>query len=617
MNLGIMAKSVCMSVLALFVFVFGQTAGAQEMTLDAPTSVYVGQTFRVTYTFKGNYSDFKPPVWGNAFTIQGPFEQNSFNISMINGQVSRIESHSQAYMCRISAPGVYEIPSASATVNGKIVKTEPQKIEVLAAGAQNARVPQSGNANQGRTNTQNGSSNDASDLLVVAQLSQNEVYQGQPVVLTFKIYSRVTLLNLEDLQFPDLKGFWAKEMDAPKQVPIKVETYNGKEYNAGIIRQYVLYPQKSGELQIDPIKVTALCRVRGEQESFFDSFMGIYSTQERTVLSSPRKLKVNALPAGAPNSFKGAVGKFDLEAQIDKTTPKTNEPISYTLTISGTGNMQLLQKPEPSFPSTVEVFPPKLTENYALRNGAQTGSVSYEYTLIPRVPGKISLPAFEFSYFDPKAHAYKTLQGKAFELDVEADSTQTFTTVSGAVSKEDVQYLGQDIRHIYIGSVVFKPLHEAFVGSILWWVLLALIIALFIVLWFFLRRRQAYLADLVLVRGRRAGGVARKRLKRAKSFMDVDAAQFYIELERAIWGYFSDKLAIELSELSSDGLQIALREQQVPDETIAKLQGVIAQCEYARYAPSSVQDSQEQIYANTLDVFEALERWLKGHTRKK
>lgn len=608
-------RNLCVCLL-LLILSFSQTAWAQEITLNAPQAVYAGQPFRVVFTINGKYSDFKPPVWSSSFAIQGPYEETMRQFNMVNGQTTSSESTSKVYICQITTPGAYEIPAASANVNGKVVKTEPQKIEVLAGGrAGGGAQPQASNPNQGG-NTQGETNDNTSDLLVVIQLSQNEVYQGQPVVATMKIFTRLDLADFENLQFPDFKGFWAKEIETPRQVRFNTEVYNGREYHAGLLRQYALYPQKSGELQIDPLKVTVRYRVRGARQSFFDEFMGTFRTDSRAIESAPRKIKVLPLPAGAPSSFTGAVGKFDIKAKVDNSKLKTNEALSYTLTVTGAGNMQLLQKPELQLPSTVEVFPPKVVENYSLRNGVQTGSVTYEYTLIPRAPGKLQLPAFEFSYFDPQARAYKTSTGQSFEIDVEADSTQNLTTVTGAISKEDIQYLGQDIRHIFVGKISLHPLTLSLVGSFFWWLIFLLFVAIFAALWVILRRRQEYFADLTLVRGRRAGGVARKRLKRAKSYMNVDAAQFYIELERAVWGYFSDKLAIELSDLSSDGLRVALQEQKVPTETIEKIQRVISQCEYARYAPSALQGSQDEIYADTLDAFEELERWLKVRGQK-
>ena len=607
-------RSLCVCLLFLFLSFF-QATWAQEITLNAPQAVYAGQPFRVVFTIYGKYSDFKPPVWSNSFTIQGPYEETMRQFNMVNGQTTSSESTSKVYICQVATPGVYEILAASANVNGKVVKTESHKIEVLAGGrASGGAQPQASNPNQ-RNNAQE-ETNGTSDLLVVIQLSQNEVYQGQPVVATMKIFTRLDLVDFENLQFPDFKGFWAKEIETPRQIRFNTEVYNGREYHAGLLRQYALYPQKSGELQIDPLKVTVQYRVRGARQSFFDEFMGTFRTEARAIESAPRKLKVLPLPAGAPSSFTGAVGKFDIKAKVDNLKLKTNEALSYTLTVTGAGNMQLLQKPELQLPSTVEVFTPKVVENYSLRNGVQTGSVTYEYTLIPRAPGKLQLPAFEFSYFDPQARTYKTSTGQSFEVDVEADSTQNLTTVTGAISKEDVQYLGQDIRHIFVGKISLHTFTPSFVGSFFWWLILLLIVAIFVILWVILRRRQQYFADLTLVRGRRAGGVARKRLKRAKSYMNVDTAKFYIELERAVWGYFSDKLAIELSDLSSDGLRTALQEQEVPTETIEKIQRVISQCEYARYAPSALQGSQDEIYADTLDAFEALERWLKVRGQK-
>ena len=594
--------------LLLLVLLGGEALFAQELSVEAPSAVYAGQPFRVVFTASGKLEEFKPPVWGSLVVVQGPMESTMQQIEMINGRVNRSLRTSLTYICRLNETGGYQLPAASAVVDGTNVKSLTQTIEVMdspqgGGGVNHSTPPATRGGGTAR--------DDDSDLLVAIQLSQNEVYQGQPVVATLKIFTRLDLSSFEDFRFPDFKGFWAKEIETPRQISFQSEVYNGKQYNSGVLRQYVLYPQKSGELEIEPLKAVVQYRVRGARQSFFDEFMGTFQTDTRTLTSAPRKLKVLPLPSGAPSSFTGAVGRFDISAQLDAKEVKTNEAVTYTLKVSGAGNMQLLQKPELRLPSTVEVFPPKMTENYGLRNGAQTGSVSYEFILIPRAPGVLSIPAYEYSYFDPQAKSYKTVRAEGFELNVVADSSQVTPTLAGAISKEDVQYLGQDIRHIYVGEVVLQPVSMSFVGSFAWWLVLLLILCAFVVLWFVLRRRQAMFADLALLRGKRAGSVVRRRLRRVKGYMNEDAAHFYEELERAVWGYFADKLSIELSELSSDGVRGALVSQGVPEELIGNVQHIISSCEYARYAPSAVQDSQEALYARTLETFESLERWLK------
>lgn len=606
----------------LLLMLGGARLCAQELTVEAPNAVYAGQPFRIVFTAEGKLEEFTPPVWGALTVLQGPMESTMQHIEMINGRISRSLRTSQTYICRLNDAGVYHLPAATAVVDGTNVKSHPADIEVVdnpqAGGMPNGGAPASrGNAPTPRDATTAQGNDISSDLLVAIQLSKNEVYQGEPVVATLKIFTRLDLVSFEDFRFPDFKGFWAKEIETPRQISFHSEVYNGKQYNAGVLRQYVLYPQKSGELEIEPLKAVVQYRVRGARQSFFDEFMGTFQTDVRTLTSPSRKLKVLPLPSGAPSSFTGAVGHFDLSAKLDNQDVKTNEAVTYTLTVSGAGNMQLLQKPELRLPSTVEVFPPKMTENYSLRNGVQTGSVSYEFILIPRAPGVLSLPAYEYSYFDPQAKGYKTLRSEAFELNVQADSTQAPTSVAGTISKEDVQYLGQDIRHIYVGEILLQPVGDSFLGSLTWWIVLLLIVVLSLLLWIFLRRRQEMFANMALLRGKRAGSVVRRRLQRVKGYMNQDAGLFYVELERAVWGYFSDKLSIELSELSSDGVRTALAEQEVPEQLIGEVAHIISACEYARYAPSSVQESQESLYTSTLATFESLERWLKQRSQLK
>ncbi|MGP1362911.1 MAG: BatD family protein [Bacteroides sp.] len=605
-------RSVWRSLLFSHFLLFVVVVCGQDLQVDAPKSVFAGRPFKVNFTLTGNkIGEFKPPVWGKISVLEGPWQTSSRQMEWINGQTKVYVSTTLTYVCRIGETGSFVIPSASATIDGKEVKSNALPIEVVDGGNSEGNEPRS-NAS-GRDGNRSGDS----DVFVTLDLSSNEVYQGQAVVATMKLYTRISLANIEDIHYPDLKGFWAKEIETPREISFRDEVRNGKEYRAGILRQYVLYPQKSGELEIEPLKAVVQCRAPNTRQSFWDEFMGMYQVENRSLSSLPRKLKVLPLPTGAPSSFAGAVGKFDVKTKVDNTKVKTNEAVTYTITVAGTGNLQLLSKPELQFPTTVEVFPPRVVENYGLKQGNQTGTVAYEYVLIPRAPGKIMLPAFEFSFFDPSSRSYKTSMGEGYELEIEADSTQVVSRVSGAVSKEEVEYLGQDIRHIYLGPLVFVPMEERIVGTLYWWAGLFLIVVLFLILWIFLRRRQAYVANITLVRGRRAGRVARKRLQNANRYKNLDAKQFYEALERAIWGYFSDKLSIDLVDLSSDGIRLALVEQHVPDETITRIQHLIASCEYARYAPQTSSASQDELYSTALVAFEELEHWLKVRAMNK
>lgn len=616
-------KWVC-NAIAIVVFAIIALSGASlrakepySLRVIAPSQVYPGQQFQVTFRANGKSSEFRQPVWGQIQVLAGPSMSTSRSVQITNGSVMQSETYMYSFVCRINSPGTYTIPAASVVIDGERLESSPYTLEVLQTDAEGGADESSsaGNASNPRSSRQtaSGGVNPSKDFFVVVQLSRNEVYQGEPILATLRLYTRLDIVGFDDVRLPDFKGFWTKELETPNQINLQRVTHNGREYNMGVIKKYVLFPQKSGELQIDPMRIEVQYRVRAESQSFWDEFMGSNYRAAQAVAESPRQtVKVKPLPQGKPALFTGGVGNFTVKASVDQTEVSANEPITYKLIITGKGNLQLLQKPELNLPNSVEVFEPKVNENVALRDDGQSGSITYEYVMIPRAPGQLQLPSYEMAYFDPVAKAYRSVTTEAFTLTVRADSVQSVARVTTTVSKEDVKYLGEDIRHIFLGTPSYMMVGYSFVGGLLWWVLVLVLVVLFAASFVLLRQREKLLGNVALAKGRRAGGIVRKRLRRAKALLEANDPSFYNELLRATWGYLSDKLSIETADLSADTVRTRLAELQVPESNTQAVYELLRDSEYAQYAPQESSVSKEELYRRASETISELEKWLNS-----
>lgn len=585
--------------------------------MDAPSTVYEGQTFQISFTANEKVSNFTAPHWGGLQVVGGPQTSSMSRIEMINGKMNRIYSQSYTYYCRAEKTGTYTVGAAKAKVDNKTIESAPVEIEAVeyTGGSTSTQQRQPGRASEPQNQQEK---NDAeSDLFIAVHLSRREVYQGEPIVATLKIYTRLDLTRFEDLKIPDFKGFWAKEVETPNQIAFRLEVVNGKEYNAGVLRQFVLYPQKSGEITIDPLEATVQYRVRDGRQSFFDEFMGAFRTASKSIASPRQKVTVKPLPQGKPPTFNGAVGEYKTSASVNKTDVTTNEAITYSLTVSGTGNLQLIQKPEIQFPSTVDVFPPKINENFSVKGGNQTGSITYEYAIVPRTPGSITIPSYDFSYFDPAKKNYATSPTKEITINVQADTTQQSALITTSIGKEEVKYLGEDIRHIAQRKPSWQKPRQSFLGSTSWWAAIITTILLFAASWIFLLRRQELQSNVTLARGKRARNVVRKRLRKAKQLLDSDNPLFFQELLQATWGYLADKLALDKASLSSSEITAQLNKQNVPEEVVSSLKSAIEQCEFAQYSPEKSHELKEDLYQQAFQAIESTDSWLRNRTSRK
>ena len=457
--------------------------------------------------------------------------------------------------------------------------------------------------------------------------SKKSAYVGEQVVLTYKLYTKVPVSSLSVERMPSYAGFWTKDITDNNGGSLRQtsEYINGIEYTAAEIQKIVVVPQRSGTLPIDPMIIECIAQIRTESnrqrsmdpfEAFFnDPFFNRNIANVRKELTSQTlNLEVKSLPEnGKPASFAGAVGNFNFKSEIDKTELSTNEAFTLTLTVSGTGNVELLQMPTPVFPPDFEVYDPKITMNVNNNANGLSGTKKAEYLVIPRRAGNFTVPAVEFSYFDPSKGAYQTLSSQPYEIKVEKGKGGDEGSSGGiyASNQEGIKYLGSDIRHIMTGNAHLKPMHTVFFGSAAYFVVLLVLLVLFVILLFVLKKREQLSKDTAANRNRKADKVARGRLKSAAQFLKAkDQDKFYVEMSQALWGYIADKLGIERSKLSMDTVNETMKAKNVPDELTQQFIDTLNSCEFARFAPGSAEAKMDDLYQRGIDVISKAEKVL-------
>ena len=289
---------------------------------------------------------------------------------------------------------------------------------------------------------------------------------------------------------------------------------------------------------------------------------------------------------GKSSAFYGGVGDFNISSSISSTDVTANDAVTVRVILSGTGNLKLVKTPEIKFPQDFDIYDPKVENKYTIKGGRQTGNKVYEYLVIPRHAGQYTIPALEFQYFDPKSASYKTVKTDEYTLNVAKGQGggESQTSVS-YVNKEDLKYVGQDVR-FHATPVALKSDSTQFFGSLLFWLLLVLPLVILLALVVISRKRIADNANIAKVRVKKASSVASKRLKVARKLMKENRKnEFYDEMMRALLGYFGDKLSIPVAELSKDNIQSELKRRAVAEEPVKQVVALLDDCEFARFAP--------------------------------
>jgi BatD DUF11 like domain len=566
------------------------------------TQVGTGEQFEITFSVNGNGESFTPPNLGNFQLLSGP--NVSTSMESINGNTSI--SNSYSYVLMAVKEGVFTIGPATIIVNGRRLTTNSVKIKVI-----KGRPVQQNTGGQSAPDNSitEGNPKDLSkSLFLRAVVDKTNVYLGEQINVSYRLYTRVGIEQSQPDKLPDLNGFWSEDIKQQQQVQWRVETYNGERYNVADIKQTILFPERSGNLTIDPLGMTFVIREQAAAKDIMDQFFGSFKDVKYKVKSPNVVIHVKPLPeTGKPDSFTGAVGSFNIEATVDKTELKANDALNYKVKISGSGNIKLFKPLNISFPADFEKYDPKVTDTVTENEGGVKGSRIYNYLLIPRHQGDYTIDPLKFSYFNPVKNRYVTLTSKPFHIKVAKGSSESNVTAFSNTDKQDIKMLNKDIRYIKTDDSDLSKNGDQFFGSSGYYLLLAVGPILCFAAFAYRNKIRKDNSDIVKVKSRRAGRVAAKHLTTAhKQLMAKNTKAFYEAIFKGLYGYLSDKLGILYAHLNRDNIAAALRARKVDEGLITQLLDTLDLCEMARYAPVK-HISQQEVFDKAKGIINDIE----------
>ncbi len=591
----------------LLLFFCTSTLFAQDLKFTATaskTEVSRGERFEITFAVNGNISSFIPPPFAGFDVLSGPNQSSSMEMS--NGTTTVNMAFS--YIVSISKEGDYTIPPATVIVGNRKLNSNPLKIKVDNKSVQAAPATSGGNdLNLGNA------------LILRTVVDKDNVYQGQQLTLTYRLYTRVDIVQSQVTKMPDLTGFWNEEINPilgpgakqPPQAHWTVEMYNGLKYNVADIKKVILFPERSGNITIEPFTMDLLLRVPVPARDIMDQmFGGRVEDKKYTAKSTPVVVHVRPLPeAGKPPGYAGAVGNFSIQSSIDKTSLKTNEALNYKVKVTGSGNIKLLKELTTSFPIDFEKYDPKITDSVTEAITGVSGSKVYNYLLIPRHGGDYKIDPFKFSYFNPATGKYTSLETKPFEVKVAKGLAET--NVTSLADKQDVKVLDKDIRYIKTGDAILTKEEGSFFGSTAFYLLLLLGPVLCLGAYIYRSQNAKYNSDIVKVKNRRAAKIAAKRLADAqKQLVAKNTAAFYEAIFRGLYGYLGDKLNISYADLNKEDIASALAVRGIDTPIITRLEDTIDLCDMARYAPVT-HISEQEVFEKAKGIINDIENEIK------
>jgi len=598
----------------LAVFLLTTELTAQTFTAAVSKNrVVVGEPIQIDFSVSnGGADNFKPPSAFKEFDIlSGP--NHSSSVQIINGNMS--QSTSVSYFIRARKEGKFTIDPASVIINGTKRESNSIVIEVVKGNTSNAN---SGNSSSNHGNqSDNSAYNNDDNLFARTSVDRKKVYQGEQITVVHKVYTRLSLRGFQDIKFPSYNGFWSQDAPQKGQISLNNENIDGVNYSVAELKRTFIFPQRSGTLEIAPIEVQCIVRQRTQRaQSIFDQFFGGGGYEDVVIKtkSKPVSIEVIALPEnGKPENFTGAVGTYSFKASVNKNKVKTNEAVNLSISISGSGNLKLIDALQVNVPEDIEKYDPKINDNVTANNSGVSGSKTFEYLLIPRLPGEFTIDKINFSYFDPNKKTYVILPSPEFTLSVEkgADDAINSPSVISGIQQKDIAIVGNDIRYIKTQNTTLKNKSVSFWGSTGFYTGVFSPLLLFATFIFVRRKHIRDNSNLLLVKSRKANKMAKKRLLQAeKHIKENNKELFYEEVFKALYGYLADRLAMPVSDLTKENIVDMLKSKNVNNETCNKLDAALSNCEFARYAPTAVSSNLQSTYNDTVSVIEQIENQL-------
>ncbi len=576
-----------------------------KVTLQAPQQAEVGRRMQVSYTVNTqDVDDYEVGDFAGFEVLYGPSTSRQSSYSMVNGKTTSSSTITFTYTLMPQKEGTHQLPALSVMSGSKKYTSNQVSVEVLPGDAAAAQ----GQSGQRARTRDAGEQIGAKDLFVTVTASKHKVHEQEAVLLTYKLYTLVSIDQCSS-KMPELDGFHVQEIPLPSQKSLRYEAHNGRNYGTVVWSQYVLFPQKTGKLTVPALPFDVEVVQQDRNVDPFDAFFGggaMLIRMNKRIMAPAVELEVSALPT-KPAGYSGAVGQdFNIHATLTPQQVDANDAVQLRVEVKGTGNLQLMTAPVVNWPTDFEVYDPKTNEKTKLTTAGLAGSVVYNYTVVPRHGGRFSIPPVQFTYFDTKAGSYKTLRTDSFQLAV---ANTASPSTSQRVKREDVKVLNSDIRYIMTGRRGINQQGSRFFASVAYVLCYPCALLLFLIVASFLYRRAK--ADGSLKRGKRAGKAAAKRMKAAKKLLkDNQREAFYDEVMRALWGYIGDKLGLPSSDLNKENVKQLLVQRGVQENDADRFLQVLADCEFARFAPISASQPMQQTMDDAIEVINKLDTTL-------
>lgn len=582
-------------ILALFFFASAlQAQDEKPVSFNLKVSkekLGLNERLRVEFAMNQDGDNFTPPKFNGFRVLMGPMQ--SISSSWING----VRSYSKTYSYTLAptARGTFKIGQASIVIKGKTYKSLVKRIVVTAAvdkPSDQMTVDDVADAS----------------LHLVAEVSKTNPYLNEAVSVVYKLYvgNSISVRNYRPLDNPKYNNFWSQDIPVTIR-SAKNGTYKGKPFRYVILKRVVLYPQKSGKLEIEPLSLAVTIDVPTNKRDFFGG--PVYSQTDKTVSAGKRTINVKELPlAGKPADFSGAVGDFDFAVTTSKTSLNASESLQAKVAVNGKGNLKLFQLPEPNLPSSLEVYEPEFNEKVRTTIIGSQGTVSNNYTIIPEFRGKYPIPSISFSYFNPKTEKYSTLSSEEIVINVLEGPTNSSAGSTTSANRQAVVATGDQFNFLKTSPNLSSIGANYFVGTTSFWLWLLLPLLLIPVAILFRKKREAIAGDVAGNKVRRANRLARKYLSASKKALG-DKESFYVALEKGLHNYLKAKLKIETSEFSKDKIETVLTEKKVDTGTKDGFISLLKNCEMARYSPFSDVQMQED-YDKASEVISYLDKQL-------
>lgn len=590
---------------------------SQVIRVSTPSRVEAGENFRVSFKVTTqDVDDFRSGLHSTDVVevIAGPYTSSESSFQMVNGHTSSSSSITYTYTLYAAKSGVYNIPAAHARVGGKQISSRPAKVTVVgsAQGRGNNSPKMHEDDNYQPHMKAAGSAISGRDLFIKVSANKKKVYEQEPILLTYKVYTLVDLTQLEG-KMPELTGFHTQEIPLPQQKSFHIERVNGKPYRTVTWSQYVMYPQMTGKMEIPSITFKGIVVQQNRSvdpfEAFFNGGSG-YVEVKRNIVAPSIKIDVLPLPH-KPANFSGGVGKFNISAQLNKNELKAGDPLSLRIVVGGIGNLKLIKQPVVNFPKDWDKYDPKVTDKTKLTSNGLEGNMIYDILAVPRNQGHYTIPPVELTYYDTSLNQYKTIKTQSFEIEVAKGDGSRSSVVD--YSKDQPK----DIKDIKKGDAELHSVDNFFFGSVGYLMSLLIPFVAFVALLVIFRKRAIDNADLVKMKGKKANKIATKRLRQANKLMLAGKSnEFYDEVLRALWGYVGDKLNMPAEKLSRENISEKLQSHNVDDNTISKFLSAIDDCEMMRFAPGDPEGNMNKTFESAMTAIMEIENVMNKKSNK-